>query len=184
MRITLFGFYNYDPTLFDDVTLPEGIEKDYMINEIIKRSGDLFPYHQALPYLKTNITMWFNRNYSQFEKMINALLLDYVANENYDRIESSTDVRDITATPRVSVTNETQVSAFDTAGYSPSEKNTSSQTGSDTSKDTFTHNSRMHGNIGVTTNAQMINEEIELRKFDIYTDIARRFEKEFLIQVY
>lgn len=41
-----------------------------------------------------------------------------------------------------------------------------------------------HGNIGVTSNQHMINEELELRKFDIYTDIARRFENEFIVQVY
>ena len=41
-----------------------------------------------------------------------------------------------------------------------------------------------HGNIGVTTNQYMINEELELRRFDIYVDIASRFEREFMVQVY
>ena len=52
----------------------------------------------------------------------------------------------------------------------------------DTGKEDFT--SHIHGNIGVTTNQQMIQSEIELRKFDIYVDIAMRFEHEFLVQVY
>lgn len=49
-------------------------------------------------------------------------------------------------------------------------------------KDTVTMN--RHGNIGVTSAMSLIWEEIELRKFDIYVDIAKRFEHEFLVQVY
>lgn len=45
--------------------------------------------------------------------------------------------------------------------------------------------SRVHGNIGVTTNQQMIFSEIDLRTtFDIYTEICVQFEREFLMQVY
>ena len=300
MRITLYGFLNYDPTLFDDVVLPEDISKDDVVNEIIRRSGDLFPYHQALPYLKTNITRWFNRNYTQFERMIAALLEEYSPIENYDRYQkdtttpkekvteqhsgtdtnahtgtitdahtgtvtdahtgtvtdahtgtitdvhsgtdtdtnSGTDERTITSTPGVSDTTESQVSPYNATGYVPSEKTTISHTGYDQSvdslvngkstetaydstlerthlnddtrtylnddtrtylnDDSLTHGekvettnsgsrdfeSHIHGNIGVMTNQYMITQELELRRFDIYTDIARRFEKEFLIQVY
>lgn len=41
-----------------------------------------------------------------------------------------------------------------------------------------------HGNIGITTNQEMITEELELRKFDIYKSIALVFEDEFTIPVY
>lgn len=42
-----------------------------------------------------------------------------------------------------------------------------------------------HGNIGVTTNQQLINEELELlRHFDIYGYIAELFEKDNMIMIY
>ena len=42
-----------------------------------------------------------------------------------------------------------------------------------------------HGNIGVTTNQQMINEELELlRHFDIYGFIAELFENDNMIMIY
>ena len=47
-----------------------------------------------------------------------------------------------------------------------------------------THGGRIHGNIGVTTNQQMIQSELELRKFDIYETIANMFEKEFIVRIY
>lgn len=47
-----------------------------------------------------------------------------------------------------------------------------------------THGGRIHGNIGVTTNQQMIEAELNLRKYDIYQTIADMFEKEFIVRVY
>lgn len=42
-----------------------------------------------------------------------------------------------------------------------------------------------HGNIGVTTNQQMINEELQLlRHFDIYGYIAELFEEDNMIMIY
>lgn len=208
MRLTLWGIYQYDPTLFDNVTLPAGIDKGYVIDEIMRRSGDLFTYYQVPERLKMIITNWFNRNYDQFERMIAALMAEYDPIENYNRTEWSLhtptetfttnhtgeDTRDISTTLGSTSTNSR--SAFDSSGYSPNEQTVTS--GGDSSTDTFTRDttdsttnggnhqfdSHIHGNIGVMTNQAMINEEIELRRFDIYTDIARRFEKEFLIDIY
>lgn len=260
MRITLYGWLQYDPTLFDDVTLPTTFDKQYMIDEIIMRSGDLFTYHQQPAFLKRNITNWFNRNFEQFKRMMDALIAEYNPIENYDRTEdttttpgvtrteahtgtdkhyesgtdteaasgtdteahSGTDGRNIKSYPTATRNTENQVSAYDSNSYSPKDKTIVTGSGYDESQDDFTHgesigttygksvettyghhldlthgesitnsvtgydtfHSRVHGNIGVTTNAQMVTQELELRKFDIYTDIARRFEKEFLIQIY
>ena len=248
MRLTLWGIYQYDPTLFENVSLPEGLEKDYVIDEIMRRSGDLFTYYQVPAMLKSNITNWFLRNYDQFARMIAALLAEYNPIENYDRTEWSlhtptevvttdhtgedtnvtdhtgedTSVTDYTGEDTREIgttlgsTSTNSKSAFDSNTYSPYDQTTTS--GGDSSTDTLTKgttdtntltrgttdtntltrgttdtitnsgnhqfDSHIHGNIGVTTNQQMVEAEIELRRFDIYTDIARRFEKEFLIDIY
>lgn len=87
-RLTLFGFYNYDNTLFDDIVLPDGINKEYVINEIMKR-GDLYTYHQALDMLKFNIKCWFSQKSYDFEMMFAALRAEYNPIENYDRKEAT-----------------------------------------------------------------------------------------------
>ena len=44
---------------------------------------------------------------------------------------------------------------------------------------------KQKGNIGVTTNQEMIEAEIKLRtQFDIFRIITQEFEREFLLQVY
>lgn len=225
-RLTLNGMYQYDPTLFDGMILPEDYDRDALLAEIMKRCGQLYPYHQVPPILKADIKLWFSRNYLNFDRIMDALIAEYNPIENYDRHEESTKTpnttdkstlsgkdssdRDYdhmkeTVTYKGDDTRETQVSAFDSTAYQPSEKVTDSRSNREDEKDTdggytdttnygkvdtVTHtgtegySSHIHGNIGVTTNAQMITGELELRRFDIYTDIAARFEHEFIVQVY
>ena len=48
----------------------------------------------------------------------------------------------------------------------------------------FTHTGRIHGNIGVTTNQQMLMEELTLGYWNIYEKITELFLQEFTIPVY
>ena len=264
-RVTLWGFYQYDKTLFDDIVLPNGIERENLVAEIMRNSGDLYPYHQVPEYLKRNMNFWFARRLFDFSRMYEALRVEYSPIENYDRIEditreykdSGTDTETLTlgssttskhtgtdeeTTTLGSSTTSTHtgtdtdsmegggstekgVSAYNEDGYTNREKDTETQnstntkqydstitntgSGTDTQKQTYdstitntgsgsdttqtnygkqrieTENTRIHGNIGVTTAQQMIESEMSLRaKYDIYKIIAREFEREFLLQIY
>lgn len=99
---------------------------------------------------------------------------------------------------------EEQVSAFDSGTYQPSRKsaesgtessegtshgtNSSTTTGEGTEESvldqTKKNTGRSHGNIGVTTNQQMIESELQLRRFNLYKTIALEFEDEFTIPIY
>ena len=57
-RLTLAGMYKWDPTLFDQMVLPEGVNAQDMIQVIMERSGDLYPYYQVPPLLKVSIGRW------------------------------------------------------------------------------------------------------------------------------
>lgn len=204
-RITLWGFYNRFPDLFDDIVLPDTIIKDNLINLIMQRSGMLFPIHQQPDFLKGNIRGWFERKRDSFARIEMALTSEYNPIENYDRKENWTDTPNVSyvrtgghtsdVTNKPNVSNEDTVAAFNSDSYAPSRKNVTS--GTTTGKENFvyndetqhesgtrTHEGRVHGNIGVTTNQQMIQSEITLRMFDLYETIATMFENEFLSQVY
>lgn len=192
-RMTLYGMYQYDPTLFDGVTLPEGMDKTLMVNQIIRQSGDLFPYYQVPPEVKIAITEWFTRRKDNFAKLWQGFTSDYNPIENYDRHEDSTETPDITHTlsnsGKDTSTNEAEVQGYNGADYVPNSRTTSSGTsstgGTDKETGTRTYTSRIHGNIGVTTSAQMLEGELALRRsLDIYALIAAEFETDNLIQVY
>ena len=192
-RMTLYGMYQYDPTLFDGVTLPEGMDKKLMVNQIIRQSGDLFPYYQVPPQVKTAITEWFARRKDNFAKLWQGFTAEYNPIENYDRQEDSTETPNITHTLSNSgqdaSTNEADLQGYNGTDYVPNSRTkssgTSSTNGTDTESGTRTYTSRIHGNIGVTTSAQMLDGELNLRRsLDIYALIAEEFEKDNLIQVY
>ena len=192
-RMTLYGMYQYDPTLFDGVVLPEGMDKTLMVNQIIRQSGDLFPYYQVPPEVKTAITEWFTRRKNNFAKLWQGVTAEYNPIENYDRQEDSTETPNITHTLSNSgqdaSTNEADVQGYNGTDYVPNSRTkssgTSSTNGTDTESGTRTYTSRIHGNIGVTTSAQMLEGELALRKsMDIYAIIAAEFETDNLIQVY
>ena len=192
-RMTLYGMYQYDPTLFDGVILPEGMDKTLMINQIIRQSGDLFPYYQVPPQVKSAITEWFTRRKDNFAKLWQGFTAEYNPIENYDRQEDSTETPNITHTLSNSgqdaSTNEADVQGYNGTDYVPNSRTkssgTSSTNGTDTESGTRTYTSRLHGNIGVTTSAQMLQGELALRKsMDIYAIIAAEFETDNLIQVY
>lgn len=192
-RMTLYGMYQYDPTLFDGVILPDGMDKTLMINQIIRQSGDLFPYYQVPPEVKTAITEWFARRKDNFAKLWQGFTAEYNPIENYDRQEDSTETPNITHTLSNSgqdaSTNEADVQGYNGTDYVPNSRTkssgTSSTNGTDTESGTRTYTSRIHGNIGVTTSAQMLEGELALRRsLDIYALIAAEFENDNLIQVY
>ena len=192
-RMTLYGMYQYDPTLFDGVTLPEGMDKTLMVNQIIRQSGELFPYYQVPPQVKSAITEWFTRRKDNFAKLWQGFTAEYNPIENYDRQEDSTETPNITHTLSNSgqdaSTNEADVQGYNGTDYVPNSRTkssgTSSTNGTDTESGTRTYTSRIHGNIGVTTSAQMLEGELNLRRgLDIYALISEEFETDNLIQVY
>lgn len=212
-RITLYGFYQYDKTILDEIILPEGMDREMLIAEIIKNSGELYPYHQQPDMLKLNVKNWFSRNLYNFTQMHTALTAEYSPIENYDRTETINRVTENSGSDTETTTlgsknitqtignseNVTGVSAYNASDFTNREKETannsdtitSTDSGSDTAKTDYgmkrteTENNRIHGNIGVTTSQTMITEEIKLRtRYDLYKVIAQMFEHEFLIQVY
>lgn len=203
--ISLFGFYQYDNTLFDGMILPDGLDAEILRDLIIEKSGMLYPFHQQPEFLKLNIAHWFSRKYSNLSRMVTALSSEYNPIENYDRKEDWTDTPNVSYIKTGGHTNhiksesssniDSNVSAFNSNEIVPDTSGNSGQKGE--SDETFTyedesqketgtraHTGRLHGNIGVTTNQQMIQSELDLRIYDIYETLAKMFEKDFLIRVY
>lgn len=196
-RFTIWGAYQYDPTLFDDILLPAGLEKAGVIDEIMEESGDLFPYYQVPERLKLNIAHWFETRYQDFSRMYAALYAEYDPLENYNGVEEVIDTPNLTTK---NVTNSTgsgstdanmDTSAYDADDYSPENQSHSENEytngGESTTSETGNRQTvtRRHGNLGVTTSQQMITSELQLRsKYNMYEFIAREFERKFLCQVY
>lgn len=185
MKITLIGWFNYDPTLFDDVVFPESVDKQTALNTILMRCGEFNIIYSNPDFLKFAIKNWSERHKAQFEKMANALAEVYDPLYNYDRHEEFTDIRNSSGTVDISGENENLVSADNASNYQPDNKNINNTGNVSTGSEDITHNAHLYGNIGVTTSQQMLESEIELRgTFGIYDLIAANFAEEFCITIY
>lgn len=204
MKTTLIGmeafFNNMNKSIFDGLELPEGLSKDTLTDNIILECGEFETLYSDPYFMQEAIKTWSDREQATFERWVNALAIEYAPLENYDRHEDWTDTldSDSTSSSRGTVdtsnsgTNQLDVSAYDSTGYQPKDKTTSSDTIDTDTTDSTTgtldnighHNGRVHGNIGVTTSQQMLEAELQLGYWNIYSRITELFMKEFCIMVY
>lgn len=213
-KITLSSFYTWFNTavpaddLFKNLTLPEGIDKDTLVGNILMNGGE-FEVAYADPYFMQNlIGIWSKKWNRTFTKWVEALSIEYNPLENYDRMEeweddakgtlNNTRTHNNQDKRSLNTTNTTteEVSAYDSSSYQPSKKVTSADTGTDTmdysgtikddggSSNNAKHKGRIHGNIGVTTSMELLEAQLKISEWNLYEHITDLFLKEFVIGIY
>lgn len=198
--ITLLDVMTEAPTLFDGITLPEGIDRETLVNQILFEGCTLYPIYQDPILLKRMIEHYFLMRYQIHYELSETLKYDYEPLENYDRTEDRTNnssgtegvTRDRSGSAESSGTTEEQVSAFNADTYQPQSKTISDASQSDSSNETMdrSHSDaaaehvRIHGNIGVTTSQQMLESQRNVVQFSLYDFIAKHFIKKFMIGIY
>lgn len=93
-NLTLIGIESYlnpDSSVFDNMVLPDGIEKDLLTDCILMRSGEFEILYPDPDFLKSAINVWSRKYYRTFEKWVNALNIEYDPLYNYDRTEEYED---------------------------------------------------------------------------------------------
>lgn len=191
------------------ISVPPPINAQAVRSAIITRCGLLTPIYNDPNTFRQTVTDWFFEKQWTFEHLINVIKVEYNPIENYDRYEtekttddrkrqetrSGSDTHSGTDKENRDITNT--ISAENSSSYQPDNK---SEMDSDTTyghriarqdssngieNGSGTRESHLHGNIGVTTNQQMIEQELELlRHFDIYGFIAEEFEKAHMLMIY
>ena len=212
-RLTLIGMYNYDNTLFDNVTLPDGYDKELFINALLLEHGEKPVLYPDVDFMKFSLGIISHKWEYELKRLYEALTAEYDPVSNYDRYEKGKDTRKVKAdyetkhkpntkdttdvlTPEVT---ERQVSAFNESDYSPSEQTILQQgkteiahTGTDTVKvkgdladEEYNRDMHIYGNIGVTTATKMVNEIIDQRtEKNLYNLATRIFANELLLYIY
>lgn len=101
---------------------------------------------------------------------------------------SGTDTGSVTGFNSTDWANKDKMARSESAQVESSntQSNSGAQDYADTNRDTgtLTRAGTVSGNIGVTTNQQMIQQELELRQMDIYRIIINEFVKMFCLGVY
>ena len=156
----MFTFVNLwelsEHKLFDDIRLPAGIDKEILINTIFDECAEFEPLTIDVDLMKAKINNFFARNYDNFNRLYQYTQIEYNPIENYSRYSNTTSNN----------TNENKISAYDSADYQNNMLTTDGNISSD----------HTHGNIGVTTTVQMLEEDTNYwNKYNMYKMIAEKF---------
>ena len=77
-----------DMSLFDFLQVPETIDKDTLVDNIIIEAGSYESLYSDIDFIRRKIAVWSAKNQRTWEKWASALEIEYNPLENYDRQES------------------------------------------------------------------------------------------------
>lgn len=234
--LSIYGLYSYNNEIFDNLVIPDGMDKDILEAEILTECSDFCLVYPNYDFMKMLIGVWSQKELHIWDNLWKSEHLDYNPIENYDRHETLTrsiqsgsqedDSRQSASTGQGSrqdisqsgssagTVGSTKGMTGQTAYDSDTIKDTGRSTGesqsSTTSADSSTGEStersaaqaaengqrttksqgvetvtnHAHGNIGVTTAAQMIQGFRDITEFCTYDYIVQSFKDRFCVQVY
>ena len=191
--------------MFAGCTVPAPLDMDRVRGAIVMRCGLLTPLYNEPETQQAATQQFFFENQWNFEHIVKVLEAEYSPIENVFEVRDETtkntgaDTLTIAKNSQETITGsestENMISAENVSTYSPdrSENMQSSQVRASGGSDTHTNaknsqsslNVKRHGNIGVTTNQDMINQELDLlNRFNPYRFIADLYEKELTLGIY
>lgn len=165
------------------MVLPAGIDRDILIPDLLAQLAEYEILYPDPDTIKVVVESWSKHREPVWERVVKAAAASYDPIENYDRREEWTD------TGHGSAAGTAKNYA---AGYNPNLAGNppgmveQSRTGTDSSSDsTGHHTGRTHGNIGVTTSQQMLEQEMAVAgKLDPYQYIINDFKRRFCVLLF
>ena len=188
MLLSIMGLYEYDNTLFQGLQLPEGLDREAVINEILLQCAELEIMYPDISIMKLAITTWSVANQYTWQKLYDTMVVEYNPIWNVDATtvidHDSDETIDRDATGTGNATDA--VKGFNSNTWAESDK---TDTSSAATEDIATNKTeqtteRRTGNIGVTTTQQMIEQERAIAEFNMISYIAQSFKQRFCLLLY
>lgn len=194
--MTLLDYGGIDFMGADYFRLPEGVDRDTLKALILSETAEQEVIYPEPQTMATVVRAWSTARLAAWSRMLTALTEQYNPLHNYDRTETETEATDETETEDTTDTTQSGTTVTEkVTGYNSNTFNDNAQnvgqgnvSGSrdrDVTRDKArARELRAYGNIGVTTSAEMLAGEMEVRQTDIYTIITEEFERYFCIGKY
>lgn len=178
ITISVLGMWQFNNALFDKFEVPAQIDKQDVVDTILLECAELPVVYTNWDVLQGAIGLLSKRRLHAWERMATALFEDYNPLHNFDRYEELGEEESSSSSGTADSVNTVN-------GYNgDAERDRQNTTGNSNAKRSNKHTGHLYGNIGVTTSAQMIEGELEIRKQDLISIIVREFKENFCIMVY
>lgn len=172
MLLSIQGMYEYDNSIFDGFSVPEGLDKNDCINNIVIKCAELEILYTDFAVLKRAIATWSNSNQISWKKMYNTMTVEYnpIWNVDADIVHN----RDHTGSNQ----NVESVQGFNSSNWSDANKDKSDYIENEGVTE------RRTGNIGVTATQDLIKKEREIAAFNMIGYITESFKLNFCLMIY
>ena len=205
--LDFYAMKNHSDDLFlmlQDYTLDERIQRDLMNRIIIKELGNATPFTNQTTILKFAIEEFFEKYKDNIKRLIDTMYLEYnpIDTKGIKREVTETEQRESDADIQNTDSYETgkedhatqTVSAYDSDGYQPKEKNDVTDQTSHTGETTSDIHSEVGTEKGLTETItgkdgdssyqSLIEQERKLAEFNIFNWIIKLMRKELFLLVY
>ena len=167
--LSLLGLYRYDPSILDELVLPDAVDRSDLIDNLLVETAELEIIYPEPEIMRQIIGSWSRARLTVWNRV--ALVLT----KNYDPFINIT--RDETRSITSSGDQVQQVSAWDSSSFTNREKNY----GGSTVVETL----HVEGDSAITDAQDVARKEIELRsKYELDEYIINDFKNRFCLLVY
>lgn len=137
-KLTLIGIHNYtNGAIWNDIELPEGLDKDILVNEILRRNGEFPVVWPDADFLKIQIDFFFKKWKHNFTKWVEAANKEYEALYNVDVTTTTTEEGTNEANSATSGQNNGTVNRSGSSSSNGSSGNTSTESKAAYDSNTF-----------------------------------------------
>lgn len=180
-KLSILGLYTWDNTLFDGMSLPNELDKDTLVQNILNDYAEMEVIYPDSHFMKSAITQWSAMRLHAWDRMQEVLYEDYepFINIKRDEIRTITQTRDLTSNG----SNTNQVTAWNSTSFADRERDNSNI--KDTGTVTTTDNFHVEGDSAITDAQDVLKKEMDVRiKYDLYKIIEKEFKERFLLMLY
>lgn len=92
--MSLLGLYQWNNLLFSEMQLPDGVDRDTMIDNLLAETAELEVIYPDYRFMQAMIGRWSAKELPIWEHLLETTKYVYDPIENYNRYEQWTDVKD------------------------------------------------------------------------------------------
>lgn len=90
--LSILGLYNYDSTVLDEMAIPNRLDRETVIDNLLMELSELEFLYPVAPFAKKAIKVWSRKQLRVWDKLLDTELYEYNAIENYRRVDISRNV--------------------------------------------------------------------------------------------
>ena len=181
INMSIYGLYQYSPDIFDQMVLPDEVDRDVLIANIMLECTEMTALYPDADMMKEAIGYWSRSRLNTWSRIAMVLTEDYDPFINIKRDE----IRTIEYEPNLinDGTSTMSVNAWNDGTGTERDKSQTTTTQKGSSKTTETLH--VEGDSAITDAQDVAKKEVELRdRFDIYNYIVNDFRNKFCLYIY